>query len=117
MITLPLRERCSVSESVERQDGQIVRAGNVRLRPILMTTLTTVLGLVPMAIGFGQGAELRQPLAVVVSAGLVVSTALTLLVIPAVYALVPSRVRTYAEDRELERVVRQAERMATEGTP
>ena len=94
----------------------IVRAGNVRLRPIFMTTLTTVLGLVPMAIGFGQGAELRQPLAVVVSAGLVVSTALTLLVIPAVYALVPSRVRTYAEDEELELVVRQAERIAAEGT-
>jgi len=95
----------------------IVRAGSVRLRPILMTTLTTVLGLVPMAIGFGQGAELRQPLAVVVSAGLVVSTALTLLVIPAVYSLVPSRVRTRAEEEELELVVREAERVAVEGTP
>jgi HAE1 family hydrophobic/amphiphilic exporter-1 len=91
----------------------IVRAGNVRLRPILMTTLTTVLGLLPMAIGFGQGAELRQPLAVVVSAGLIVSTALTLLVIPVAYALVPSRVRTYAEDEELDLVVREAEKLAS----
>ena len=81
-----------------------------------MTTLTTVLGLVPMAIGFGQGAELRQPLAVVVSGGLIVSTALTLLVIPVVYALVPSRVRTIAEDEELGLVVREAERLAAEGT-
>jgi HAE1 family hydrophobic/amphiphilic exporter-1 len=93
----------------------IARAGSVRLRPILMTTLTTVLGLVPMAIGFGQGAELRQPLAVVVSGGLIVSTALTLLVIPVVYALVPSRVRTIAEDEELGLVIREAERIAAEG--
>ena len=90
----------------------IVRAGNVRLRPILMTTLTTVLGLLPMAIGFGEGAELRQPLAVVVSFGLVASTALTLLVVPAVYALVPSRVRTRAEDEELERVLAEAQALA-----
>ena len=87
----------------------IARAGSVRLRPILMTTLTTVLGLLPMAIGFGEGSELRAPLAVVVSAGLVVSTALTLLVIPVVYLVVPSRVRTRAEDEELEAALAQAE--------
>ncbi len=92
----------------------VVRAGIVRLRPILMTTLTTVLGLLPLAIGFGEGAELRQPLAVVVSFGLIVSTALTLLVIPAVYDLVPSTVRTRAEEEELEAVVAQAERLATD---
>jgi HAE1 family hydrophobic/amphiphilic exporter-1 len=91
----------------------VVRAGNVRLRPIIMTTLTTVLGLLPMTIGFGEGAELRQPLAMVVSAGLIVSTALTLLVIPAVYVLVPSRVRTRAEEEELEAVVEEAERIAS----
>jgi HAE1 family hydrophobic/amphiphilic exporter-1 len=93
----------------------IVRAGRVRLRPIFMTTLTTVLGLLPLAIGFGEGAELRQPLAVVVSFGLVVSTALTLLVIPAVYAMVPSTVRTRAEEQELDAVVAQAERLAAAG--
>jgi predicted RND superfamily exporter protein len=93
----------------------VVRAGVVRLRPILMTTLTTVLGLLPLAIGFGEGAELRQPLAVVVSFGLVVSTALTLLVIPAVYAMVPSTVRTRAEEQELDAVVAQAERLAAAG--
>jgi HAE1 family hydrophobic/amphiphilic exporter-1 len=95
----------------------IVRAGGVRLRPILMTTLTTVLGLLPMAIGFGEGAELRQPLAIVVSFGLVASTALTLLVIPAVYHLVPSRVRTHEEDEELQEVLAEAERLATEADP
>jgi HAE1 family hydrophobic/amphiphilic exporter-1 len=60
----------------------ILEAGAVRLRPILMTTLTTVLGLLPMALGFGDGAELRTPMAITVIAGLVVSTLLTLVLIP-----------------------------------
>jgi HAE1 family hydrophobic/amphiphilic exporter-1 len=89
----------------------LVRAAHVRMRPILMTTATTILGLVPMALGFGEGAELRQPLAVVVSAGLVVGTALTLLVIPAVYLLVPSRVRTRAEEERLLEAVERADRV------
>lgn len=86
----------------------VVRAGKIRLRPIMMTTLTTVLGLLPMAIGFGEGAELRQPLAVVVTGGLTVSTLLTLVVIPAAYMIVPSRVRTYEEEAEIEADVAQA---------
>ncbi len=69
---------------VEREEA-IVTAGRVRLRPILMTTATTVLGLLPMAVGLGDGAELRSPMAVTVIAGLVVSTALTLLIVPSVY--------------------------------
>jgi multidrug efflux pump subunit AcrB len=65
----------------------LVQAGHTRLRPILMTTLTTVLGLLPMALGLGEGAELRMPLAVTVIAGLTSSTLLTLVVIPVVYAV------------------------------
>jgi HAE1 family hydrophobic/amphiphilic exporter-1 len=61
-------------------------AGTVRLRPILMTTATTVLGLLPMAIGIGDGAEIRQPMAITVIAGLTFSTVLTLIVIPTVYS-------------------------------
>ncbi|MCB1054656.1 MAG: efflux RND transporter permease subunit, partial [Acidobacteria bacterium] len=57
-------------------------------RPILMTTSTTVLGLLPMAIGLGEGSELRSPMALTVIGGLVTSTMLTLLIIPAVYSLV-----------------------------
>ena len=68
------------------------RAGEVRLRPILMTTLTTVLGLMPMALSWGEGAELRAPLAITVASGLVLSTLLTLVVIPAAYQFVPSTV-------------------------
>jgi HAE1 family hydrophobic/amphiphilic exporter-1 len=65
----------------------VVTAGSVRLRPILMTTATTTLGLLPMALGFGDGAELRTPMAVTVISGLVVSTLLTLYVIPVMYSL------------------------------
>jgi HAE1 family hydrophobic/amphiphilic exporter-1 len=60
----------------------LVTAGTVRLRPILMTTLTTVLGLLPMALVTGQGAEMRRPLAITVMAGLSSSTLLTLFIIP-----------------------------------
>ncbi len=65
----------------------IIKAGCVRLRPILMTTATTVLGLLPMAIGLGDGAEIRTPMAVAVISGLLTSTLLTLLVIPTIYYL------------------------------
>lgn len=60
-------------------------AARERLRPIMMTTLTTVLGLLPMALGFGDAAELRTPMAITVIGGLLVSTLLTLVVIPVVY--------------------------------
>lgn len=66
----------------------LIEAGSTRLRPILMTTLTTVLGLVPMAIGGGEGAELRAPLAITLIGGLIGSTVLTLIVLPVVYASV-----------------------------
>jgi HAE1 family hydrophobic/amphiphilic exporter-1 len=65
----------------------ILEAGSARLRPILMTSLTTTLGLLPMAMGFGEGSEVRTPMAVTVIGGLTVSTFLTLLVIPVVYSL------------------------------
>jgi HAE1 family hydrophobic/amphiphilic exporter-1 len=79
----------------------VIRGGHLRLRPILMTTLTTVLGLLPMALSLGEGAELRAPLAVTVSFGLLLSTLLTLVVIPAVYMVVPSRVRVEEDDPDL----------------
>jgi HAE1 family hydrophobic/amphiphilic exporter-1 len=66
----------------------ILEAGRVRLRPIIMTTVTTVLGLTPMALGIGRGSDLRAPLAIAVIGGLVVATALTLIVVPVVYQTV-----------------------------
>ncbi len=74
------------AEGKERIDA-IMEAGAARLRPILMTSLTTALGLLPMAAGFGEGAEVRAPMAITVIGGLLVSTFLTLVVIPVVYSL------------------------------
>ncbi len=65
----------------------VLEACSVRLRPILMTTATTCLGLLPMALGAGDGAELRTPMAIAVISGLLVSTFLTLVVIPVVYLM------------------------------
>jgi len=62
-------------------------AGRHRLRPILMTSICTALGLVPMALGIGEGAELQAPLARVVIGGLLTSTVITLVFVPAMYTL------------------------------
>ncbi len=70
----------------------LVQGAHQRLRPILMTTLTTVLGLLPMAIGLGEAAELRTPMAITVIGGLLVSTFLTLVVIPVVYDVIDRKV-------------------------
>ncbi|HOD49845.1 MAG TPA: efflux RND transporter permease subunit [Candidatus Hydrogenedentes bacterium] len=72
----------------------VVHAGTVRLRPILMTTLTTVLGLIPMALSSGEGAEMRRPLAITVMAGLSSATLLTLVIIPMAYYLFGGRDKT-----------------------
>ncbi len=81
---------------LNRERGMSVRtallhAGASRLRPVLMTTLTTVFGMIPMAIGIGQGSEMWQPMGVTVAFGLTISTLVTLLLIPCIYALVSRR--------------------------
>lgn len=63
----------------------IINAGRIRLRPILITTMTTVLGLLPMAMGLGDGSEIRRPMALTVICGLISSTVLTLILIPTLY--------------------------------
>ncbi len=75
-----------------RQEGKlkheaIIEAGVIRLRPILMTALTTILAMVPAALGFGEGAEMMQPMSITMVGGLVYGTVLTLIVIPCVYDL------------------------------
>jgi hydrophobic/amphiphilic exporter-1 (mainly G- bacteria), HAE1 family len=72
-------------------DAALVRAGRLRLRPIVMSTLTTVLGLLPLALIRGEGMELRAPLAIPVIGGLLVATMLTLLVVPVLYRMVEER--------------------------
>ncbi|MDP2186904.1 MAG: efflux RND transporter permease subunit [Xanthomonadales bacterium] len=80
----------------------IIEACSARLRPIIMTTLTTLFGFLPLALGLGEGAEVRAPMAITVIGGLTVSTLLTLLVIPVVYDLLDRRGDAwYTERRRL----------------
>lgn len=69
----------------------IVKGGKTRLKPILMTSLTTILALLPMALGIGTGSELRAPMGGAVVGGLATSTLVTLILIPAVYWMIESR--------------------------
>ena len=69
----------------------IVEAGTVRFRPIMMTAATTVLGLIPMAMSSGEGAEIRSPMAITVMTGLISSTVLTLFIIPVIYYMFAGR--------------------------
>jgi HAE1 family hydrophobic/amphiphilic exporter-1 len=65
----------------------IVQAGQQRIRPILMTTLTTILALLPLTLNIGEGSSLRSPMAIAVVGGLITSTLMSLIVIPCVYYL------------------------------
>jgi len=69
----------------------LVSAGRIRMRPILMTTLCTLFGLLPLALGLGSGAELQKPLALAVIGGLTLSTFITLLAMPVFYDLLERR--------------------------
>src|SRR6266542_362313 len=78
----------------------VIQGGRTRLRPILMTSLTTLVGLLPMALGIGTGSEANAPLARAVIGGLAVSTALTLLLIPTLYLMLEERFPRRMEDAE-----------------
>jgi multidrug efflux pump subunit AcrB len=73
-------------EGATRTDA-ILEAGPVRFRPIIMTTIATILGMVPIALGLGAGSELRSPMAVAIAGGLISSTILSLIVVPVLYAI------------------------------
>jgi hydrophobic/amphiphilic exporter-1 (mainly G- bacteria), HAE1 family len=92
----------AVNQARERgmnKQEAIIEAGRLRLRPILITKLTTILGLLPMALGIGEGAEVRAPMAITVIGGVLLTTFLTLLVIPVVYSVLDRKhyVRTAAQ--------------------
>ncbi|MEA3328410.1 MAG: efflux RND transporter permease subunit [Candidatus Omnitrophota bacterium] len=82
----------------------VILASKTRLRPILMTSLTTVLGLTPLALGIGEGAELRAPLALTVIGGLTSATFLTLVIIPALYLTVAERIKPKLTEEKPEEV-------------
>jgi multidrug efflux pump subunit AcrB len=73
------------------RDTAILEAARLRLRPILMTTLTTVVGMLPLAMALGEGSEMLQPLAVTMVAGLSYSTLVSLVLVPLVYRLLGTR--------------------------
>ncbi len=84
----------AVNQARERglaRHDALVLAGRTRLRPILITSASTILGLVPMAIGLGEGAEVRRPMAITVIGGMLVATVLTLVIIPVLYTLLDRR--------------------------
>jgi multidrug efflux pump subunit AcrB len=83
-------------EQGESFDAAIAHAGRIRLRPILMTTFCTLFGLLPLALGLGAGAELQRPLALAVIGGLVLSTLVTLLIVPGLYGVFKLRRATTA---------------------
>jgi multidrug efflux pump subunit AcrB len=73
----------------------MLQAGQVRLRPILMTSFTLILGILPIAIGFGAGAESRRPMGVAIVGGMLTSTFLTLFVVPVVYTVFSEMARLF----------------------
>jgi len=77
----------------------LIEGARSRLRPIIMTTLCTLFGFLPLALAFGEGAEVRSPMAITVIGGLLVSTLLTLVVIPVVYDLLDRRADAYYRER------------------
>ena len=83
----------------------VIQGGKSRLRPVLMTSFTTVLGMVPMALGIGEGSEIWQPMGVAVVGGLVVSTLLTLFIVPALYAMMEGRKERKAQRKAARRQV------------
>jgi multidrug efflux pump subunit AcrB len=89
IILIDYINRLRKEEGVELKEA-IVRGGRIRLRPILMTTLTTICGLIPMALGMGEGAEANASLAIAVIGGLSISTVLTLVFVPTLYFIVES---------------------------
>ena len=94
MVGLVVKNGIILFEYYERLHGSLpvadalIQAGRIRLRPILMTTLCTLFGLLPLALGLGSGAELQRPLAIAVIGGLSISTLITLVAIPVFYSSV-----------------------------
>ena len=88
-------------EGMEKREA-IIQAGAVRMRPVLMTAATTILGLVPLAIGIGNGAEMVQPVAIACIGGFLYATIMTLFIVPIMYNKFSRKHMQKIEDEELE---------------
>ncbi len=96
----------------ESREEAILNAGPIRLRPIMMTSLTTILGLVPLSLGIGEGAELQASMGTVVISGLILSSVLTLIFIPVVYTIFDDRHMKYLSKRQAKQEKRLAKKNA-----
>ena len=90
----------------------VIEGGKSRLRPVLMTSLTTILGMLPMSMGLGEGSEIWQPMGIAVVGGLLMSTIITLFIVPSLYAMLEGRIerrarRKAARDQYDEDFIRQ----------
>ena len=86
----------------EDKNTAILNACPLRIRPVLMTTLTTILGLVPMAIGFGEGSEMMAPMAIVMITGMIISTIVTLLFTPVFYSVIDTLMERFRRKVDVE---------------
>lgn len=93
--------RLQIDEGMSKKEA-IVKAGIIRMRPILMTALTTVLGLSVMAMGIGTGSEMMQPVAIVCIGGLIYATFMTLYIVPVMYDLLNKKPPKAVKDEDLE---------------
>ncbi|HAG11085.1 MAG TPA: AcrB/AcrD/AcrF family protein [Desulfotomaculum sp.] len=96
------------SAGVERK-GAILNAGLIRLRPILMTTLAMIFGMLPSALAMGTGSEMRQPMAFAIIGGLISSTLLTLLIVPIIYTVVDDLRNSASKKKKLKVVAKAAD--------
>ena len=90
----------------------VTTSGRSRLRPVLMTTMTTVLGMVPMAMGIGEGSEMWQSMGITVAWGLSISTLVTLVLIPTLYAALEGR-RVHRARRQLEKKIARRQKLSS----
>ncbi|MDR2296358.1 MAG: efflux RND transporter permease subunit [Clostridiales Family XIII bacterium] len=90
----------------DSREEAIVNAGRFRLRPILMTGLTTCLGLLPLSLGLGSGAELQAPMGITVIGGLLFSTVITLVIVPVIYTIVDDRSERFKQKRAAKRAAK-----------
>ncbi|MEO5969781.1 MAG: efflux RND transporter permease subunit, partial [Bdellovibrionia bacterium] len=100
-------------ESKTSIQESLIKACPVRLRPILMTSIAQVVGALPAALAFGPGAESRKPMAIVVIGGVILSTALTLLVIPCVYSFLTPKERKHSD---VDRILREEQSLSTKAS-
>ena len=81
----------------------LVMAGKLRLRPILMTSATTCIGMIPLSLGIGEGGEMLAPMGISIIGGLTASTAITLVLVPAIYSMIDERKMLRDEKRKARR--------------